>query len=738
MSAKTSHAIWMWQATAAILLLSGFCFAETRVAQKGQRWTLENPRIRVIVDAQFGTFGVLEKASGHEWRQSPTAQKSGDPKFRNVREIADANRGIEFEADFRWHEGKPVVLSVRLTLADDGADLFVEADMKDREVEIPNLPFFEPLVHDSPSGVLVVADYCDGHLVPLDMNPFPRRWFSASRLDMPWVGLCDIAEGFGYLLLVETSDDASIEMRRVEAGQRNLAAPRVIWNASTKQFRYPRRMMYHFVGDGGYVALAKRYRAYASEHGFLVPFSEKLKKNPNISRLFGAPDVWGNASLGFAREAKAAGLEKMIIHGRSSPADMKAINALGYLTSEYDNYTDVRPIEPGKGIDSNHDHIPDSVVLNADGERMKAWLTFDKKTQFMKRCPSLWLRTAEIVVPGVLEKHPFLGRFIDVTTAENLYECYDPEHPLTRTDKRECGVRLLSYVRSLGLVTGGEHGIWWSVPHLDYIEGMMSGGSYSWPAGHLIRPKSKEQEFTSPWGSKLGKWQEYEKWGIGHAYRVPLWQLVFHDCVVSTWYWGDSSDFLLDAAPEVTAKKDAFNILYGTIPLMWANKEGAWQKSRDTFLKTYRNTCKLHEVVAASEMLSHEFATPDRAVQRTRFSDGTEVVVNFGEAPYAAELSGKKYLLPQNGFAVKGPKIEQSVRLVDGRAVTTIRSGDLEYTDAETIQLKQDPNTWVKRSPIPGTPPSPQLGYEGFPSSPVWYDREWKRYYAPFTTEWHQ
>lgn len=704
----------MLLAAAAILLLGESCFAETRVTHESHQWSLENPRVRVTLDAQSGTLVVLEKSSGNEWRQAEqTAQKGSDPKFRNVQEIADINRGIEFEGDYGSHQEKPVVLSVRLSLPDEGADLFVETDMKDREMEIPNLPFLEPLVHDSPTGVLVVADYCDGHLISLDMNPFPRRWFSASRLDMPWVGLCDLAEGFGYMLLVETSDDASIEMRTVEVGGRELAAPRVVWNPSKKQFRYPRRLMYHFIGDGGYVAMSKRYRAYAREHGFLVPFSEKMEKNPNISRLFGAPDVWGNATLAFAQEAKAAGVEKMIIHGRTSPADMRAINELGYLTSEYDNYTDVRPIEPGKDIDSNHDHIRESVVLNADGERMKAWLTFDKKTQFMKRCPSLWLQTAKIVVPRVLERHPYLGRFIDVTTAENLYECYDPKHPLTRTDKRKCGVALLSYVRSLRLVMGGEHGIWWSVPYLDYIEGMMSGGSYSWPAGHLIRPKSKEQEFTSAWGSKLGKWDEYEKWGIGHANRVPLWQLVFHDCVISTWYWGDASDFLLEAAPEVTAKKDAFNILYGTIPLMWANKEGAWQKSRDTFLKTYRNTCKLHEVVAAAEMLSHDFVTPDRAVQRTRFSDGTEVVVNFGEAIYTAELSGKKYLLPQNGFAVKGPRIEQSLAIVDGRPVTTIRSGEFQYSDAERIQLQQEPNTWVKRSPLPDTPPSPQLGYEG-------------------------
>ena len=30
------------------------------------------------------------------------------------------------------------------------------------------------------------------------------------------------------------------------------------------------------------------------------------------------------------------------------------------------------------------------------------------------------------------------------------------------------------------------------------------------------------------------------------------------------------------------------------------------------------------------------------------------------------------------------------------------------------------------------------LGQEGFPSSPVWFDREWKAFYRPFVGEWHQ
>lgn len=30
------------------------------------------------------------------------------------------------------------------------------------------------------------------------------------------------------------------------------------------------------------------------------------------------------------------------------------------------------------------------------------------------------------------------------------------------------------------------------------------------------------------------------------------------------------------------------------------------------------------------------------------------------------------------------------------------------------------------------------LGQEGFPSSPVWFQREWQTYYTPFIGEWHQ
>ncbi|MCA1597262.1 MAG: hypothetical protein LC772_12685, partial [Chloroflexi bacterium] len=344
-------------------------------------------------------------------------------------------------------------------------------------------------------------------------------------------------------------------------------------------------------------------------------------------------------------------------------------------------YTDILPADAAHPVDSNHDLVPQHVVLQADGKRMTAWKTWDG-LQDMKRCPDFWVPAARKVIPAVLKQFPFLGRFIDVTTAEALYECYDPDHPLTRGDKRQRGEDLLRYVGSQGLVVGGEHGIWWGVPSLDYIEGMMSSSYYSWPAGYLIHPVTKDQPFTDPSGHKLGPWANYARWGIGYQWRAPLWELVFHDCVVSTWYWGDASDFLLQAAPEITARKDAFNILYGTIPLLWANQEGSWVRDRAVFLRTYRDTCKLHEVLAGTRLTDHQFLTDDHALQRTRFSDGTMVTVNFGQAPQAITLNGHRVSLPENGWVVRGPRIEQSRVIAGGAVVTTIRAPGYYFSDS--------------------------------------------------------
>jgi hypothetical protein len=50
-------------------------------------------------------------------------------------------------------------------------------------------------------------------------------------------------------------------------------------------------------------------------------------------------------------------------------------------------------------------------------------------------------------------------------------------------------------------------------------------------------------------------------------------------------------------------------------------------------------------------MLKHEILTPDLLVQRTQFSSGVEVTVNFGEFPFKLEEDGGE--LPAFGYRIK-------------------------------------------------------------------------------------
>ena len=49
-------------------------------------------------------------------------------------------------------------------------------------------------------------------------------------------------------------------------------------------------------------------------------------------------------------------------------------------------------------------------------------------------------------IPPELQTHPYRCRFIDTTTAAPWRECYHPDHPMTRTESRECKMDLLRYV----------------------------------------------------------------------------------------------------------------------------------------------------------------------------------------------------------------------------------------------------------------------------------------------------
>jgi hypothetical protein len=457
---------------------------------------------------------------------------------------------------------------------------------------------------------------------------------------MAFWGVTDDRQGHG--VIIETPDDAAIHLVRLD--DRLAIAPE--WNAQKGQFGYARRLRYVFFDRGGHVAIAKRYREYAQQTGLLKTLAEKRGENSNVDLLVGAANIWNWDAdpVQLTKQMRAAGIERILWSRGGSAIALRALNEMKVLTSRYDIYQDTMnpsnfPFLAGIHPDWTTAAWPADIIRQANGDWRHGWAV--KGTNGIMYdcgvlCDSRALDYARARIPAELATHPYLCRFIDTTTASPWNECYDPRHPMTRTESREWKMKLLDYVsRDCKLVTGSETGHDAAVPFVHYFEGMLSLGPYRVPdAG-----RDMQRIWNDP-PERVAKFQ------LGQAYRLPLWELVYHDCVVAQWYWGDYNNKL----PALWDKRDLFNVLYGTPPMFMFDRK-LWETQKARFVQSYTNTCPYVRAAGYAEMTDHRFLTADRNVQQTVFANGVTITVNFGNTPFHL-VSGET--LPPGGFRADG------------------------------------------------------------------------------------
>ena len=339
---------------------------------------------------------------------------------------------------------------------------------------------------------------------------------------------------------------------------------------------------------------------------------------------------------------QSAGIDRILWSNRQTPENLRALNDLHVLTSRYDIYQDVMDPENFRFLRGTHPDWttaawPNDIIRDAHGNWLRGWGVKGKDDKMYPcgvLCDRRALDYARARIPAELATHPYRSRFIDTTTAAPWHECYHTNHPMTRTGSKKWKMELLRYVsEDSRLITGCETGHDASVPFLHYFEGMLSLGPYRVP--------NAGRDMARIWTNAP---ERVVKFQLGHEYRLPLWELVYHDCVVAQWYWGDYNNKL----PMLWDKRDLFNLLYATPPMFMFNRD-LWQKNRARFLQSYQMICPTVREVGYSEMTDHRFLTPDRSVQQTAFANGTRVTVNFGNAPY---LSDGRTLSPM-GYRVE-------------------------------------------------------------------------------------
>jgi hypothetical protein len=580
--------------------------------------TIRNETLVVTLHESDGTLSVLDRRTGQTWRQR-ALYRSGVLKAAEC-----AERAIRFT----WRDVSSA-LDVRVTIE-------LEADRPELTISLAaegalgsSLFFPHPFLTEA--GTYLVVPMNEGISYPVDDGTIPPMRliaYGGHGICMSFWGATDGQRG--YVAIIETPDDAAIHVERADG--RLCVAPE--WEGQKGHFGYERRLRYAFFDRGGHVAMCKRYRAYAQAQGRLVTLAEKRSRTPDVDRLIGAVNVWcwDKWPRYLAQEMSDLGVQRVLWSECSQAADIRAMNDLGYLSSVYDIYQDV--MDPANYPKLRYVHRrwpeaawPDDLMIGPDGDWRKGWkiksVDFDQDGQWFPCgvvCDSQAPPYARERIAGELETLPYNCRFIDTTTATSWRECYHPDHPLTRGQSREYKMELLQVVsKEFGLVTGSETGHDAAVPYVHYFEGMLSLGPYRVPdAGRDMRKIWDEVP------ERVAKFQ------VGHRYRLPLWELVYHDCVVAHWYWGDYNHKL----PALWDVRDLFNVLYGTAPMFMFDR-ALWKQERERFLQSYRNVCSVARAVGYAEMTDHRFLTADRSVQQTAYDNGVTVTANFGQQAYA-------------------------------------------------------------------------------------------------------
>lgn len=590
---------------------------------------ITNATLQVSLNTSNATLTVLDIRTGQRFEQTPL---SSDVILTSATAQSD-----EFQIKL-IHAASGQEITGMIRLEKDLPEFTVELAAQG---ELPgNLQFPHPFA--SHPGEYLVVPMNEGISYPVEdqsIEPFSLVAYGGHGICMAFWGATDGERG--HMAIIETPDDASIRIER----QNGLLGIAPEWDAQHGQFGYTRRLRYVFFDHGGHVAMAKRYRAYAQKIGLFKTLEQKRIENPNVDLLVGAVNVWcwDPDAVGLVKELRAAGIERILWSNAQSPENLRALNGLGVLTSRYDIYQDV--MDPANFPKLNWQHgdwvteaWPADIIRKANGDWQRGWGVQGKNDEWFYcgvLCDKLAVDYAARRIPADLATHPYRCRFIDTTTAAPWQECYNTNHPMTRTESKTWKMKLLDYVsRDSRLVTGSETGHDAAVPFVHYFEGMMSLGPYRVPdAG---------RDMARIWTNAP---ERVVKFQLGHQYRLPLWELVYHECVVAQWYWGDYNNKL----PMLWDKRDLFNMLYATPPMFMFDR-ALWQENQARFVQSYRNICPLVRRVGYSEMTDHRFLTPDRNVQQTVFANGATVTVNFGTTAFQLPDGSK---LEPMGFRVQ-------------------------------------------------------------------------------------
>jgi hypothetical protein len=617
-----------------------------KVQQEETRWIVEGLKNRIEV--QISDLQTTVRTTSRTWSMIPSF--SGDLIIENSGQrlslrLADASNklitpyhtgfksGLKITLAGFTHKEKEIDVKIDLFVCLEGKQEELVCELIASEKAATVIECLWPHAVANDCYDVTVVPFMQGMLLPKD---WPRKvWLyntmSYGRgLYMPWWG--HQKDSSAMLFLIETPDDAGCRFEHSAGGPTKME---MRWVHSLGRLAYPRRVRLCFFDEGNYVTMARRYRRYVRETGHFVSLKEKIARNPIVGKLVGSPVIHTSILYHIQPESSYYHKDKPEKNHRLVTFDKRSeqlrqlaekgierayVHLDGWGFRGYDNlHPDIIPPCPEAGgwegmkrlaetceqigyVFAIHDQYRDyyhdaksyehrHTILDQSGNRPHGNTWYGGNQSIL--CSRLAFGHVKKNYLSLLRHGVKIrGAYLDVFAVVPPDECYNPEHPATRTDCLMYRGMCLDFIRSTGGVVSSEEPADWAIPHLDLVH----HGPYA-----LVPNPGRGPAMGIP---------------------IPLFSLVYHDALVLPWSLGKGAWGI----PE-----NDLGYLHGLanagIPYLSLNP-GKEESVR------IRTMCALHERVGLLEMTRHEFLDESYRNQRTRFADGTTVTINLDDETF--------------------------------------------------------------------------------------------------------
>ncbi|MER2494826.1 glycoside hydrolase [Vibrio neptunius] len=363
-----------------------------------------------------------------------------------------------------------------------------------------------------------------------------------------------------------------------------------------------------------------------------------------------APDKWGQAlSSDMLANMSKAGLSKLWLGFDNwmpafyQPKIIDAAKRSGYLVATYDSYNTAIP----RGLNDTWltAQLPASMreqcaIEQANGKKKKG---FRGHGYYLN--PNCQLDYVKQRVKDIVKYGRFNSLFLDVDATAMAREDYR-DHSSESAMLNAFNQRMDWIAEQNDVVLGSEDGNSLTTTGITFAHGLETIG-FGWTDNEM-KHDARSPYFLGRWYPdhkpdfffKQAKVKEpYKTLLFAPQYRVPLYQMVFHDEVINSHHWhSDSLKFT-----NVQAERDLTSMLYNTPPMVHLTRDEASEPNspRLAALAHYQQGYQpIHEQLWDKQLLDFKWLDESGQIQQTVFSDGSTITANFG--PKSIDLSDIK------------------------------------------------------------------------------------------------